>query len=419
MFILAPPPVSEPLPTLGLRRWRTEPQFQTLQEAEAAAALEKEVEVDPRHREKAASHVGSTPASIAPPPASAPLGPLDLSTLPSMGDPEPKDGRGASDIFVKLPYVPTPARNVPKVPRLALPVASALENQWLVVRYDEQEVPMLDIQRLDGGAGRHVIVAAVKPGGAAELAGVRPGHALVSINGGEDFRSLPGWQVRLMLVATPMTLTFDTDPPPEAPLEPEEGEHDCMCECHEKRFVEAEKRPLGISSYRSVCGPSDIVGDLVVFRQGPTPLLLYSPQAPLPQYSRLQGSASGGAYELRRDEAHKLVAHSLRGALAGVEPAPSSARSGKGSSFSTGIVPTYFGCGQLRAASPSRPSIPSEGYHHACLVSSVGCGITSGRSQATQAPACGRSFGVCSTPRLLQSSSTTVGTRRTISHTYI
>jgi len=294
------------------------------------------------------------------------------------------------------------------------------------VQYGEQDFPMADIQRLDGGCGRHVLVASLQPGGLAELAGVQPGHALVGINGGEDFRRRPGWQVRLLLVTTPMTLLFDLAPLSEEPLDADREEQENMkfCERHEKHFAEGDRRPLGIPSFKSVCGPSDLVGDLVVFCQGPTPLMLYSAtpdseQAFKNYSSSLRSCTAGGAYELRRDEAYKLVAHSLRGALAEVSEVSASNCSGKLEAISSRPLSKYRRCDLTGAGSPTRPSVPTEGLHRACLLSSFTCGLRESESQATQTLACGRSFAVCSAPGVYRTKSSTGDSRREISRTYL
>eukprot|EP00927_Polykrikos_kofoidii_P011307 TRINITY_DN14787_c0_g3_i1.p1 TRINITY_DN14787_c0_g3~~TRINITY_DN14787_c0_g3_i1.p1 ORF type:complete len:439 (+),score=52.05 TRINITY_DN14787_c0_g3_i1:123-1319(+) len=81
----------------------------------------------------------------------------------------------------------------------------------LTVDYVDGENPLSDIAKLEGGLGKHVLVAAVAPGGKADQAGVSRGQALIAMNGRSNFNHLPGWQVRLLLEA-PVTLSFDVAP---------------------------------------------------------------------------------------------------------------------------------------------------------------------------------------------------------------
>lgn len=78
---------------------------------------------------------------------------------------------------------------------------------------------MSEITKLEGGQGSHVIVGAVSANSKAYKAGVRPGHALVVLNGHTEFARLPGWQVRLLLEA-PITLGFDPAPGHAAGMPP-------------------------------------------------------------------------------------------------------------------------------------------------------------------------------------------------------
>ena len=61
---------------------------------------------------------------------------------------------------------------------------------------------MSELVRLTGGQGTLVIVECVAPDSRAHKAGVRTGHALVALNGRNEFMQLPGWQVRLLLEAS-------------------------------------------------------------------------------------------------------------------------------------------------------------------------------------------------------------------------
>lgn len=135
----------------------------------------------------------------------------------------------------------------------------------LTVQYLDGDQPMLELPRLEGGLGQHVIVAAVSPEGKAYRAGVRQGHALVALNGRKEFTHLPGWQVRLLLEA-PITLGFDLAPGRPAGLPPSV----------ELRWTPSPaSRPLGLSADKDVCRPANdgervedlwIVAEEVVFK---------------------------------------------------------------------------------------------------------------------------------------------------------
>lgn len=132
----------------------------------------------------------------------------------------------------------------------------------LTLHYSEGEQPMADLLRLEGGQGASVIVEAVASGCKAALAGVRPGYALVTMNGRSEFTQLPGWQVRLLLEA-PITLGFDP-----APQKNQIG-------CTEIRLKRIQDT-LGIPSRVAVCGPKDhgVLAEQVVFNPGQAPLFL-------------------------------------------------------------------------------------------------------------------------------------------------
>eukprot|EP00929_Paragymnodinium_shiwhaense_P070586 TRINITY_DN35747_c0_g1_i3.p1 TRINITY_DN35747_c0_g1~~TRINITY_DN35747_c0_g1_i3.p1 ORF type:complete len:587 (-),score=60.31 TRINITY_DN35747_c0_g1_i3:78-1838(-) len=89
----------------------------------------------------------------------------------------------------------------------------------VTVQYFPGESPMSEIMRLDGGLGMHVVVGEVVTGSKAWRAGVRPGHALVVLNGQTAFTRLPGWQVR-MLLEPPITIGFDPAPRPTVGMPP-------------------------------------------------------------------------------------------------------------------------------------------------------------------------------------------------------
>mmetsp|Transcript_50455 Transcript_50455/g.141205 ORF Transcript_50455/g.141205 Transcript_50455/m.141205 type:complete len:439 (-) Transcript_50455:212-1528(-) len=102
------------------------------------------------------------------------------------------------------------------------PPKRAPDGGWacpITVQYAAGDDPMLEFTRLDGGLDSHVIVGALEPTSKAYQAGVRPGHALVVVNGKMDFSQLPGWQVRLLLKA-PITLGFDPAPGHPAGMPP-------------------------------------------------------------------------------------------------------------------------------------------------------------------------------------------------------
>eukprot|EP00929_Paragymnodinium_shiwhaense_P059117 TRINITY_DN29593_c0_g1_i1.p1 TRINITY_DN29593_c0_g1~~TRINITY_DN29593_c0_g1_i1.p1 ORF type:complete len:459 (+),score=69.81 TRINITY_DN29593_c0_g1_i1:101-1477(+) len=128
------------------------------------------------------------------------------------------------------------------------------------VSYTEGEQPMQELQRLEGGEGKHVIVSSVQPDSKAWRAGVRPGHALVALNGRTEFNALPGWQVRLLLEA-PITIGFD--PVPGRPGGPP---------AVELRYAPApNSRSLGLPAGKDVLKPDRaddlwVVAEEVVFK---------------------------------------------------------------------------------------------------------------------------------------------------------
>uniref|UniRef100_A0A7S1WCA5 PDZ domain-containing protein n=1 Tax=Alexandrium catenella TaxID=2925 RepID=A0A7S1WCA5_ALECA len=183
--------------------------------------------------------------------------------------------------------------------------AAAVVKCKLCVHYEEGEEPMSEMLRLTGGQGADVIVEAVAPNSKAERAGVKAGFALVALNGRDEFRQLPGWQVRLLLEA-PITLGFNADAvQPQAP------------KCTEIRLTRAQDT-LGIPSRVAVCGPreSGLLAEEVVFNQGSAPLWLSAwgeeglGEAP----DVAAKSAVPRLYELRRPEAHAMVGK-IRGAV--------------------------------------------------------------------------------------------------------
>merc|ERR1719181_1621917 len=121
---------------------------------------------------------------------------------------------------------------------------------------------MADLLRLEGGQGASVMVESVATGSKAALAGVRPGYALITMNGRSEFTQLPGWQVRLLLEA-PITLGFDP-----APQKNQIG-------CTEIRLKRIQDT-LGIPSKVAVCGPKEhgVLAEEIIFKPGSAPLFL-------------------------------------------------------------------------------------------------------------------------------------------------
>eukprot|EP00418_Pyrodinium_bahamense_P041987 CAMPEP_0179201048 /NCGR_PEP_ID=MMETSP0796-20121207/100058_1 /TAXON_ID=73915 /ORGANISM="Pyrodinium bahamense, Strain pbaha01" /LENGTH=666 /DNA_ID=CAMNT_0020905605 /DNA_START=66 /DNA_END=2066 /DNA_ORIENTATION=+ len=180
----------------------------------------------------------------------------------------------------------------------------------LSVHYEEGEQPMSELLRLAGGQGMDVIVEAVAPGSKAERAGVKPGFALSAMNGRNEFMQLPGWQVRLLLEA-PITLGFDPEPvPPQS------------TKCTEIRLTRAQET-LGIPPRVAVFGPKDtgVLAEEVVFNQTSAPLWLSAWSEENLGEAPDVGARNPGPqlYELRRQEAHAIVGHAIRGACDTVE----------------------------------------------------------------------------------------------------
>lgn len=169
-----------------------------------------------------------------------------------------------------------------------------------VVEYEEGDNPMNELIRLGGGHGLDIIVEEIDPGSKAYRAGVRPGFALSAINGRMDVSRLPGWQVRLLL-DSPITLGFHASPIrcTEIRLRPEGGD-----------------RLLGIPPQKPVVGPQDNVwlAEEVVFKTSAAPLWMNSVSLDV------DGESQSALYELRRQEAHKLVGSAVRGARHHVSP---------------------------------------------------------------------------------------------------
>lgn len=193
-------------------------------------------------------------------------------------------------------------------------VAKASAQRWgagrtkLVLHYSEAESPMEELLRLGGGSGTDVLVEALAPNSKAARAGVRPGFALVTMNGHSEFRALPGWQVRLML-DPPITLGFDPQPVQAQ-----------SAKCTEIRLTRPAEM-LGIPPRGSVCGPKDkgVLAEEVVFKPDSAPLWL---SAWSDEYLQATPTVAASApeqplvYELRRPEAHTLVGDAVRGARA-------------------------------------------------------------------------------------------------------
>lgn len=180
----------------------------------------------------------------------------------------------------------------------------------LSVHYEEGEQPMAELLRLAGGQGMDVIVEALAPGSKAEKAGVKPGFALASMNGRNEFMQLPGWQVRLLLEA-PITLGFDPEPvPPQS------------TKCTEIRLTRGEDT-LGIPSRVAVCGPKEtgVLAEEVIFNQSSAPLWLsaWSEESFGATPDIAARSPAPRLYELRRPEAHAIVGHAIRGARDTIE----------------------------------------------------------------------------------------------------
>eukprot|EP00927_Polykrikos_kofoidii_P079620 TRINITY_DN76412_c0_g1_i1.p1 TRINITY_DN76412_c0_g1~~TRINITY_DN76412_c0_g1_i1.p1 ORF type:complete len:314 (-),score=25.05 TRINITY_DN76412_c0_g1_i1:493-1434(-) len=82
---------------------------------------------------------------------------------------------------------------------------------FLTVEYVSGDDPMSEIQKLEGGSGKNVSVAAISPEGKCHQMGVRNGYILQAMSGHPGFTHLPAWRVRLLLQA-PVTLTFSVGP---------------------------------------------------------------------------------------------------------------------------------------------------------------------------------------------------------------
>jgi len=188
----------------------------------------------------------------------------------------------------------------------------------VVVHYEEGDNPMNELLRLAGGQGTHVIVEAIAAESKAQRAGVKPGHALVAINGHSEFRQLPGWQIRLLLEA-PVTLRFDS-----SPLTP------MALRCTEIRLQHASEK-LGMAPRAAICGPNDksVLAEEVVFMPGSAPVWLTAkgsnsiasqPQEhdEIDQAPRLQKPSR--IYELRRPQAAAIVGRAVRDARHQVGP---------------------------------------------------------------------------------------------------
>lgn len=205
----------------------------------------------------------------------------------------------------------------------------------LTVHYREGEQPMADLLRLEGGQGAVVTVEAVSSGSKAARAGVRPGYALVTMNGRGEFTQLPGWQVRLLLEA-PITLGFDPAP--------QRNQIGCT-EIRLKRTTDA----LGIPSKVAVCGPKEtgLLAEQVVFNPGQATLFLKTGLHSATSFDSVKDTAESGpwppldepfvlnpdprapanssmhkgdsaVYELRHREAQVLVGRAVHGARAEV-----------------------------------------------------------------------------------------------------
>mmetsp|Transcript_20787 Transcript_20787/g.37865 ORF Transcript_20787/g.37865 Transcript_20787/m.37865 type:complete len:556 (-) Transcript_20787:34-1701(-) len=184
------------------------------------------------------------------------------------------------------------------------------------VEYVEGDEPMSELLRLSGGQGGQVIVEALAPESKAVVAGVRVGHALISMNGHTEFVQLPGWQVRLLLEA-PITLSFQAaTPAPAAPVPPPS-----------RAEIRIRRQELvGLPSRAAVCGPEDhaVIAEEVIFKPGSASLFLRSEGQPAELGGEVQeGRNRTHVLELRRGEANRLVGRVARQARSASPPAES------------------------------------------------------------------------------------------------
>jgi len=213
---------------------------------------------------------------------------------------------------------------------------------------------MSELVRLTGGQGTLVIVECVAPDSRAHKAGVRTGHALVALNGRNEFMQLPGWQVRLLLEA-PITLTFESTP---------------KISCSEIRIKRSDT--LGLPSRVPVCGPrgSGILAEEVIFDHGAASMFISTKaetkeelRKPLPGTGATGKAGRPRVYELRPGEASQLVGIAMLKARSNVDktrvPETREARRAPAGSHSPGRCPS-----PLQLCTGDVPQHRDEGLHH-------------------------------------------------------